>query len=176
MTDHYGLILDGLVVVLLLATIVYASILNRRLSTLRDNRAELEIAARAFAEASARADAGLKALKTTAEATGGNLQKDIDRARALKDELGFLVESAEALAQRLESAAGVGRAGPADEAAVAPAGEPSGEARANGKASPSPRREAAAPRTPQTSRPAARRPATKTGPDREVLKAIETLR
>ncbi|MEQ8966898.1 MAG: DUF6468 domain-containing protein, partial [Azospirillaceae bacterium] len=128
MTEHYGLILDGLVVVLLVATIIYAAILNRRLSSLRDNRAELERAARTFSEAAGRADAGLKALKTTAEATGGNLQKDIDRARALKDELGFLVESAEALAQRLELAASVGRAGPAPEAAAPAPTAPASEA------------------------------------------------
>ncbi|NBB84030.1 MAG: hypothetical protein GVY28_11575, partial [Alphaproteobacteria bacterium] len=113
MTEHYGLILDSLVVILLIATIVYAAMLNRRLAGLRDNRAELEQAVRSFGEAAGKADAGIKALKRTAEETGQRLQKDVDRGEALKDELSLLVETAELLADRLEAAAGGSRSGSA---------------------------------------------------------------
>ena len=70
MTEHYGLILDSLIVVLLLATIFYCVVLNRRLGRLRNSRTELERATRAFAEAASRADAGIKGLRRTAEESG----------------------------------------------------------------------------------------------------------
>ena len=111
MIADYGLILDGLIVVLLCATVVYAATLNRRIVRLRDNRAELELAARAMADAAAKADAGIKGLKLTAGSVGAAIQVDIEKARLLRDELTFLVEAGEAMAGRLEAAAsGVGRA------------------------------------------------------------------
>lgn len=111
MIADYGLILDGLIVVLLCATVVYAATLNRRLGRLRDNRAEMALAARAMADAAAKADAGIKGLKQTAGSVGVAIQSDIEKARALRDELTFLVEAGEAMAGRLETAAsGVGRA------------------------------------------------------------------
>jgi hypothetical protein len=111
MIADYGLILDGLIVVLLCATVVYAATLNRRIVRLRDNRAELELAARAMADAAAKADAGIKGLKLTAGSVGAAIQSDIEKARTLRDELTFLVEAGEAMAGRLEAAAsGIGRA------------------------------------------------------------------
>lgn len=121
MIADYGLILDGLIVVLLCATVVYAAALNRRIAKLRDNRVELELAARAMADAAAKAEASIKGLKLTAGGVGAAIQTDIDKARTLRDELTFLVEAGEALAGRLEAAAsGVGRAA---EAARPPAAE-----------------------------------------------------
>lgn len=111
MIADYGLILDGLIVVLLCATVVYAAALNRRIARLRDNRAELELAARTMAEAAAKADAGIKGLKLAAGSVGAAIQADIDKARTLREELAFLVEAGETLAGRLEAAAsGAGRA------------------------------------------------------------------
>ena len=111
MIADYGLILDGLIVVLLCATVVYAATLNRRIGQLRDNRVELALAARAMTDAAAKADAGIKGLKQTAGGVGAAIQTDIEKARALRDELAFLVEAGEAMAGRLETAASdVGRA------------------------------------------------------------------
>ncbi|HET8729422.1 MAG TPA: DUF6468 domain-containing protein [Alphaproteobacteria bacterium] len=154
MTLHYPMILDSLIIILLAATIVYAAILNKRLSRLRDNRAELEKAARSFAEAAGRADAGIRGLKQTADNVGGTLQKEIGRAAGLRDELTFLVEAGEALAMRLE-----------------------GAARGAGKTS----RGTAAGRVEPTLRPvpegaAVRASDTGRAPDRELLKAIENMR
>ncbi len=111
MIADYGLILDCLIVVLLCATVVYAAALNRRIVRLRDNRTELELAARAMADAAAKADAGIKGLKLTAGSVGAAIQTDIGKAQALREELTFLVEAGEAMAGRLEAAAsGIGRA------------------------------------------------------------------
>ncbi|MCA8931940.1 MAG: hypothetical protein KDA49_05700, partial [Rhodospirillaceae bacterium] len=90
MTEHYGIFLDGLIVVLLVATIFYAVALSRRLASLRDNRKEMEVAVRRFVEASTRADASIKGLKRTADESGTSLQSLADRAQTLRDELAFL--------------------------------------------------------------------------------------
>ncbi|MGP1396872.1 MAG: DUF6468 domain-containing protein [Inquilinaceae bacterium] len=123
MIDDYGPILDILIIVLLMATIVYAGILNRRLSRFRDTKVELERATRSFAEAAVRADAGLRSLREIAGTSGPGLTKAVDRAQTLREELSFLVETAEALAVRLEGAAR-GAGGPGAGA----------QARSNGKA------------------------------------------
>lgn len=183
MTAHYGLILDSLIVVLLIATIVYAAMLNRRLAGLRDNRKELEQAVRSFGEAAARADAGIKGLKRAAEETGQRLQKDVDRGEALKDELTFLVETAEALCARLEAGAGA-QGGAHRRAAAQPAagnGTGSGAGAEAGRPAAAVNRTGAARAADRTASAAdggvaraAARPAAADGDD--VLRAIETLR
>lgn len=105
MIADYGLILDGLIVVLLCATVVYAAALNRRIARLRDNRVELELATRTMADAAAKADAGIKGLRLAAGSVGAAMHTDIEQARSLRDELAFLVEAGEAMAGRLEAAA-----------------------------------------------------------------------
>jgi len=132
-TEHFGLILDILVVCLLGATIFYAATLSRRLTQLRHNRAELEAAARGLAEAAGKADAGIKGLRLAADDSGARLQRQIDRAQELRDELAFLVDAGESLAARLESAArgrapapGEGRPERPKAAPAAAAGAPDG--------------------------------------------------
>jgi hypothetical protein len=104
-SDNFGLILDILVIALLGATIFYAAILSRRLAQLRGDRGELQSAVRALAEAAAKAESSVKGLRNSADEAGGKLQKQIDRAQALRDELTFLVDAGEHLANRLEQAA-----------------------------------------------------------------------
>ena len=151
MTEHYGLILDSLIVVLLLATIFYCVVLNRRLGRLRNSRTELERATRAFAEAAARADAGIKGLRRSAEESGAGLQQEVQRAQDLREEMQMLVDAAESLAKRLEGAAGSARA-----AAGAPAAQP--------------HQPAARPQRPRGDA------GSGTRPDRDLLKAIENMR
>ncbi len=112
MAPTIALILDLLVAGLLIATIVYAVTLNRRLIELQESRSELEGLIRSFGEATARAEAGIKAMKRTAAETGEGLQKNLERGKALRDELQFMIEAADALAQRLAEAPTVVRGGP----------------------------------------------------------------
>ena len=105
MIMNYGLLLDSMIVVLLAATIVYAFILNKRLQALRNNRSELEQAARSFAEAAQRADDSIKSLRSVSDGAGAELREQIHRAQSLRDEMKFLVEAGDALADRLEGAA-----------------------------------------------------------------------
>ena len=102
MTFDLGPFLDSLIIVLLIATIVYASILNRRLTHFRDNRIELEKATRNFAEAALRADAGIKTLRAVADETGRVLNDKLTLAQDLRDELSDLVVSADRLVSRMD--------------------------------------------------------------------------
>jgi len=119
-----GLALDGLIALLLVATIVYAAMLNRRLQNIRNGRAELEATIAEFAQATARAEAGVARLRQHAESETAELDRRLERARAAVDELGFLVERAEALGGRLEAGIRGARDRPAPPAAAPSAPEP----------------------------------------------------
>ncbi|MCP5366033.1 MAG: hypothetical protein H6907_17910 [Hyphomicrobiales bacterium] len=105
--------LDILIAVLLVVTIVYAIILNRRLGNLRRDRQELEQLAKTFADATTRADESIGRLRATAE----ELQQRIDAARSVGEDLAFMSDRGESLADRLEGAVRTnrGRAAPAGE-------------------------------------------------------------
>ena len=106
MTITFPLILDILIVILLSATIGFAIVLNRRLSRLRDNKAELDDLVKGFADAAGRAEVSVAGMKETASRAADALQKSIDRAQTLRDELQFMIEAADSLASRLESSVG----------------------------------------------------------------------
>lgn len=99
-----GLVLDGLMVVLLLFTLLSMRVLSSRLKYLRDSRQEFEGLIRQFDDASKRADSGIKGLQAAAGKAGEGLQQQLDRARALRDELSSMIESADSMAGRLEAA------------------------------------------------------------------------
>jgi len=101
-----ALFLDVTLAVLLVVTIVYAIILNRRLGALRRDRSELEALAASFTEATSRADASVGRLAKNAT----DLQVRIDQARSLADDLSFLTDRGEKTADRLEGAVRAGRA------------------------------------------------------------------
>jgi hypothetical protein len=183
-SQNFGLILDLLVVVMLGATIFYAAVLSRRLSQLRGDRGELQSAVRGLAEAAVKADASVKGMRATADEAGGRLQAQIDRAQGLRDELTFLIDAGESLADRLEQAAsGSGgqrrRGGDAADEAPVPAN------RAERRCAPdvSPESKAvdpkAAPRPELRAEPARRAAVAGKGRgplDRSLIHAIESLR
>lgn len=95
----WSLVLDLLVAALLAACIVASLILDRRLARLRGDSGELEKLTRSFQEATDRADHGASLLKGSAEA----LQERLDAARALAEDLGFLIERGGSVADRIEN-------------------------------------------------------------------------
>ncbi len=101
MSPTISLILDALIAGLLVATIIYAIQLNRHLIQLRESRGEMEGLIRSFNEATSRAEAGIKSIRHAATETGEGLQRSVERAQVLRDELQFLVEAADSLARRL---------------------------------------------------------------------------
>ncbi len=102
----WALILDCLLAVLLLLMIGYAFVLNRRLSTLRTDREDLEAFITRFNEATNKANASLQGLRAAAESNAATIKAAADKAQALRDELAFLVERADGSADRLAKASG----------------------------------------------------------------------
>ena len=98
----YKLILDIIVAILLIATITYSVILNNRLTQLRKHRDDLTKLVAAFNDATMRAEAGIPKLKRTAEEAGSTLQERVEKAQSLRDDLAFMIERADSLANRLE--------------------------------------------------------------------------
>ncbi|HYG89295.1 MAG TPA: DUF6468 domain-containing protein [Azospirillum sp.] len=101
MSPTVSLVLDLLMVGLLVATIAYAIILNKQIVRLRESRGELAELVKGLNEAMAKADIGVRGMKQTAHQTGEGLQKAIDKAAALRDELQFMIEAGNTLADRL---------------------------------------------------------------------------
>lgn len=92
------LALDIAVVVLLVVTIGYAVVLNRKLGDLRSHKDDLEKLAATFSHSTARAEDSIARLKGNTE----RLQKSIDKAQALRDDLTFLIDRGSQTADRLE--------------------------------------------------------------------------
>lgn len=121
MSPTVSLVLDLVMVGLLVATITYAIILNRQIVRLRESRGELAELIQGLNDAMAKADTSVRGMKATAHNTGEGLQKTIDRAATLRDELQFMIEAGNALADRL-SGFSDDRARPAAKPAAKPAG------------------------------------------------------
>lgn len=98
-----SMLLDVVIVALLVPTIVYAVILNRKLEGLRRNRDELAKMIAAFQEATVRAEAGIPKMKKAVEEVGATLRDSMERAQTLRDDLAFMSERADSMANRLEA-------------------------------------------------------------------------
>ncbi|MEX2630669.1 MAG: DUF6468 domain-containing protein [Tistlia sp.] len=112
-----GLLADGLLALLLAVTIAYAIVLNRKLSALRATKDEMARMLADFAQTTAQAEAGVRELRQSASASGDGLSAvvaeadgKLEKALGLKEDLVFLVEKGEALADRLERGLEGGRA------------------------------------------------------------------
>jgi hypothetical protein len=97
-----GLLLEGALVVLLLATMFHAVRLERALGVLRRDRAALEGLVNGFNSATRQAEAGIDRLRGAVDGAGRQVARQIDSATLLKDDLGFLIERGEKLADRLD--------------------------------------------------------------------------
>jgi hypothetical protein len=117
MIDYVGPAIEGLLVVLLIAALLYGMRLEKKLKTLRDTQAGFAEAVRSLDHAAARAEAGLDTLRRTAEDAHDGLHDRIRAARELKTELEGLVARAERAAANLDRP--TPQAAPPDRAAAA---------------------------------------------------------
>ncbi len=101
--------LDLLVVGLLMATIAYAVVLNRRLGQLRDGRADMERLINDFYQATTRAESGVMALKEAAGISDTDAIGKLDSLTKVHNELEFLVARAERESTKLEGLIREGR-------------------------------------------------------------------
>ncbi len=120
-----SLVLDVMIALLLAVTIGYAIVLNRRLARLRDGQSEMRELVEGFNAATAQAQSNLGKMQALAkEAARGpanpnwagvqkRLDADIKRAQELRDDLEFLLDRAERLANGLEEPLRGKRASPA---------------------------------------------------------------
>lgn len=113
-------ILQLMLLVMLGAAIPFALRLERVLAELRRDRTALEGGGREFQEAARLAEGAVQRLRASAEQAGKQLSERIAAAEPLRDDLRYLVERAESLADRLDGLVRAARPAPA-EAVAAPA-------------------------------------------------------
>ncbi|MFM7418228.1 MAG: DUF6468 domain-containing protein [Alphaproteobacteria bacterium] len=109
------------VLLLLGAAIPFAIRLERALREIRKDRNAMETSAQGLSEAAAAAESAILRLRATAELAGRQVQERVTTAEPLRDDLRFLIERAESLADRLEALVRVGRPMASHEAPPAPA-------------------------------------------------------
>lgn len=101
MNEWIGLILDGVLICVVGFGTVQAMRLIAQLKDLRASRAEMDRFVRDFNGAVMRAEAGIKSLRAAARESGDDLEKLVEKATMVRDELNFIVESADNVAERL---------------------------------------------------------------------------
>ena len=98
----FDFLLNLFLVGLLLATIAYCAMLNKRLSNMRDAHAELRELSEEFDRAIVRSKLGVEELKKVAETTGQQFRDEIKQARDLVEELQLINASSTRIADRLQ--------------------------------------------------------------------------
>jgi len=101
MTQWIGLFLDLVLIGVVGTGVVQAVRLIRQLQDLRASRAEMERFVHEFNSAVTRAEAGIKGLRSVARESGDDLEKLIEKASLVRDELSFIIDSAEGVSERL---------------------------------------------------------------------------
>jgi len=107
--DSLELIINLAIIVLLIPTIIYAYKLNKNLSLLRENQSSLSKLISSLNEATYKAENSIPKLKSVTEHSSEGLKEVIDSAKTLKDDLTFINERADNLADRLENVISAGR-------------------------------------------------------------------
>lgn len=94
---------------LLVLTMVHAIRLERALGGIRQDRAALADLAGSFDASAREAEAGIERLRALADGAGRAVSRQADAAVSVKDDLVFLVERGERLADRLDALVRAGR-------------------------------------------------------------------
>ena len=97
----WSLLIEGLLVLLLTATIYFAIRLNKRLTVLRVEKEQLEKLIKQFEIVADRAQSSLSGLKATADQVRSDLDDATHKSHAMRDELAFLIERADINAEKL---------------------------------------------------------------------------
>ena len=83
-------------------TLFHALRLERALGVLRRDRAALEELIAGFNESTRQAEGGIERLRTVADGAGRQIARQVEQANALKNDLSFLTERGEKLADQLD--------------------------------------------------------------------------
>ena len=101
-----GLIVDATMAVLLVATISFCIMLYQRLQKFRAASLEIKSAVAGFSSATLRAEASTAGLRKAADGIGEHLQTQVEAARAVADELTFLLGSGVAAPTTADASSG----------------------------------------------------------------------
>ena len=107
--DSLELLINLIIIALLVPTIVYAYRLNKNLEILRRNQKSLAQLVEALNDATYKAENSIPKLKSVTEHSSEGLKEVVDSAKELKDDLLFINERADNLADRLEQVISDGR-------------------------------------------------------------------
>jgi hypothetical protein len=99
-----SIVIDIVVAVLLVVTIAFVWRLERRIAVLKREEAKFAELLGDFAQAAARADQSVKALKLTADGVGRDLESVITRAQGLREDVQYLLDRAGPVTDRLSDA------------------------------------------------------------------------
>ncbi len=102
-------LLEMVLIVLLGLTLVHAVRLERALGSLRRDRTALGEAVAGFGDSSGQAEAGLDKLHSMTQESALQLARKLEGAVVLKNDLAFLADRGERLADRLEQLVRAGR-------------------------------------------------------------------
>jgi chromosome segregation ATPase len=119
---------EALLLLGILAALPVAFRLERALTALRRDRGRLNESVQGFAEATKEAESAIARLRATADGAGRNIAEQVRIANTLRDDLRFLSERAEQLADRLDGRVRAAR--PAEPALAEAAAAPVPRARA----------------------------------------------
>ena len=97
-----SLVVELLLSALLMLTLGYCALLERKLSLLRKGQDGLKETISELNTAITNAGVSMRMLKTAAAGTSEKLEEEIARGRGLADELAVLTSSGERIAQRIE--------------------------------------------------------------------------
>src|SRR5271156_1202881 len=105
-----NLLVDIIIVIMLGVTIGYCWLLNRRIRILQDSKSELAQLLKHFDESTQRASESIIALQTASKKIGENIQFRIEKANYLLDDLSFMIERGNKMANQMEASFAIGRA------------------------------------------------------------------
>ncbi len=97
----FDLLLEGIVAMLLVATIGYCAMIDRRLRAMRSGQDGLRDLIRELSLATEQAADAIARLRDASNATGQKLSEQVTRGRGLADELAFMLEAGNDIANRL---------------------------------------------------------------------------
>ena len=96
-------LLEVVLVLLLGTTLFHAVRLERALGVLKRDRAVLEGLVESFNESTRQAESGIEHLRSAADGAGRQMARQIEQCQRLRDDLSFLSERGEKLAERVEN-------------------------------------------------------------------------
>lgn len=97
-----SIFLDVILLISLIISIGYMFLLTRGLKKIHESRNEFSQVLKELNQTIGRAEMAVDGMKNTAEVAGKKLQKEIDTASGLRDELQFINQAGDNVARRLE--------------------------------------------------------------------------